>query len=146
MLESPKRKFHQTEGPLEFPTSVMVPEMMKAAAKSILEDFHLLEPARRLRRRIRRPFKPSDRVIAARYLAQSSTPKLNIGCGIHLLTGWLNTDYSPELPPVMYLDARQRFPFKEETFDYIFSEHVIEHVSYSDGMKMLTGHPWGFDR
>jgi len=112
--------------------------MMKAAAKNILEDFHLLEPARRLRRRIRRPFKPLDRTIAARYLAQSSTPKLNIGCGTHLLTGWLNTDYSPELPPVMYLDARQRFPFKEETFDYIFSEHVIEHISYGDGMNMLT--------
>jgi predicted SAM-dependent methyltransferase len=112
--------------------------MMKAAAKSILEDFHLLEPARRLRRRIRRPFKPSDRTIAGRYIAQSNTPKLNIGCGTHLLTGWLNTDYSPELPLVMYLDARQRFPFKEETFDYIFSEHVIEHISYSDGMKMLT--------
>jgi predicted SAM-dependent methyltransferase len=55
------------------------------------------------------------------------------GCG-----GWLNTDYEPELPIVMHLDASQRFPFREATFDYIFSEHVIEHISYWDGMKMLA--------
>ena len=30
------------------------------------------------------------------------------------------------------------FPFKEETFDYIFSEHVIEHISYRGGLNMLT--------
>jgi predicted SAM-dependent methyltransferase len=112
--------------------------MMKTAAKSILEKFHLLDPAQRLRRRIKHPFKPSDRSIVARYLAQTNVPKLNIGCGGHLLTGWLNTDYGPHLPMVMHLDARQRFPFKEETFDYIFSEHVIEHISYRGGLNMLT--------
>ena len=37
----------------------------------------------------------------------------------------------------MHLDIRQRFPFKEEIFDYIFSEHVIEHISYRDGLNML---------
>ena len=112
--------------------------MIKAVAKGILANFHLLDPARRLRRRIKHPFKLSDRAIGARYLAQCDTPKLHIGCGGHVLSGWLNTDYDPELPMVMHLDARQHFPFKEETFDYIFSEHVIEHISYRDGMKMLT--------
>ena len=38
----------------------------------------------------------------------------------------------------MHLDTRQHFPFKEETFDYIFSEHVIEHMSYWDGVKLLA--------
>ena len=112
--------------------------MIKAVAKGILANFHLLDPARRARRRIKRPFKLSDRAIGARYLAESDTPKLHIGCGVHLLSGWLNTDYEPELPMVMHLDASQHFPFKEATFDYIFSEHVIEHISYRDGMKMLA--------
>jgi predicted SAM-dependent methyltransferase len=112
--------------------------MAKATAKEILRNLHLLGPARRLRRRIEHPFKPSDRAIAARYLAQSNEPKLNIGCGDHLLAGWLNTDHDPQLPMVMYLEARHRFPFKAETFDYIFSEHVIEHISYWDGLNMLT--------
>ena len=118
---------------------------MKAAAKRLLENCHLLDPARRLlvyparrlQRRIKRPFKISDRAIAAVYLTESDAPKLNIGCGYHLLNGWLNTDYSPQLPMVMYLDAKQRFPFNEETYNYIFSEHVIEHISYQDGLKML---------
>jgi len=121
------------------------PKLMKAAAKSILKRFHLLDPARRLlnparrlRRRIKHPFKPSDRAIVAHYFAQSSAPKLNIGCGGRVLAGWLNTDYDSKLPVVMYLDTRQPFPFKEETFDYVFSEHIIEHMSYRDGEKMLT--------
>jgi predicted SAM-dependent methyltransferase len=112
--------------------------MAKANVKEILRKLNLLDPARRLRRRIKQPFKLSNRTIAARYLAQSNEPKLNIGCGDHLLSGWLNTDYDPQLPTVMYLDARHRFPIKEETFDYIFSEHVIEHISYWDGLSMLT--------
>jgi predicted SAM-dependent methyltransferase len=112
--------------------------MMKATAKSILENFHLLDRARRLRLRINHPFKPSDRAIAARYLAQSNASKLHIGCGRNVLAGWLNTDYDPKSPVVMRLDATQKFPFEKETFDYIFSEHVIEHFSYWDGLKMLT--------
>lgn len=120
--------------------------MMKDAAAKILENLHLLdparrllqEPARRLRVRIRHPFKLSDKTIAEQYFTQSPIRKLNIGCGSHLLAGWLNTDLSPELPTIIYLNARQRFPFKDEIFDYIFSEHVIEHISYRDGVKMLT--------
>ncbi len=111
---------------------------MKAIAKRVLDNLHLLDRARRVQQRIKHPFKLSARIISARYLAQSDAPKLNIGCGHHLLNGWLNTDYDPQLPMVMYLDARHHFPFKEETFDYIFSEHVIEHISYWDGLKMLT--------
>ena len=112
--------------------------MLKAAAKSALQKVHLLDSARRLRRRIAHPFKPSDRVLSARYLAHSAVRKLNIGCGDNVLTGWLNADYSPVSPMIMYLDATKRFPFDEETFDYIFSEHVIEHMPYWDGITMLT--------
>src|SRR6202035_5133821 len=110
---------------------------MKEAAKGILKKFHLLDPARWFQWRIKHPFKSSDRAIVARYLAQSKSPRLNIGCGGRELSGWLNTDYAPALPMVMHLDIKRCFPFKEETFDYIFSEHVIEHISYQGGVKML---------
>lgn len=111
---------------------------MKAIAKSILKSFHLLGPARRLRQHIKRQPTSSDRAVRERYFTQSNVPKLHIGCGDHLLASWLNTDYEPVLPDVMRLDATQPFPFKDETFSYIYSEHVIEHISYWNGAKMLS--------
>ena len=35
------------------------------------------------------------------------------------------------------MDATEEFPFPDNTFDYVFSEHMIEHVSYEDGAVML---------
>jgi SAM-dependent methyltransferase len=110
---------------------------LKSIAKSILNNFYLLDPARRLRRRIKHPFKPSDRTIFARYLAQSDVPKLNVGCHARVLTGWLNTDHHPILPMAIHLDTKRPFPFSKETFDYIYSAHVIEHMTYSHGVNML---------
>jgi predicted SAM-dependent methyltransferase len=46
-------------------------------------------------------------------------------------------DYIPERRGALYLDARRHFFFKDETFDYIFSEHMIEHMSYQGGLNML---------
>jgi predicted SAM-dependent methyltransferase len=55
-----------------------------------------------------------------------------------VLPGWLNMDALPLLPDVLYLDATRRFSFKDAAFDYIFSEHMIEHVSYHHGLNMLA--------
>jgi SAM-dependent methyltransferase len=94
--------------------------------------------ARSLRIQIDRRFGRLDRELAERYIMQSKAPKLHIGCGAHTLSGWLNTDYDPSTLAVMYLDATKVFPFPEETFDYVFSEHMIEHVSYKAGLHMLA--------
>jgi predicted SAM-dependent methyltransferase len=37
----------------------------------------------------------------------------------------------------MFLDATERFPFMDSTFDYAFSEHMIEHIEYTKGLHML---------
>jgi predicted SAM-dependent methyltransferase len=68
--------------------------------------------------------------------------KLHIGAGPHLLEGWLNGDIEPWFlghlrNHSILLDATKRFPFADDTFDYIFTEHMIEHVDYSDGFRML---------
>jgi predicted SAM-dependent methyltransferase len=78
-----------------------------------------------------------DRKLAQRYILQSQVRKLHLGCGWNLLPDWLNMDYIPERRGALYIDARRPFFFKDETFDYIFSEHMIEHMSYHDGFKML---------
>ena len=79
----------------------------------------------------------SSRKTISDYLASNAVRKLHIGCGGNPLTGWLNSDYQPTSSSVIHLNARKRFPFDNNTLDYIFSEHMIEHVSYADGRQML---------
>lgn len=81
-----------------------------------------------------------DQEIVRRYFSETTTPKLHIGCGKHILAGWLNTDSYLQDPslPVCLLDASKRFPFADGTFAYVFSEHMIEHVSYPAGRHMLS--------
>ncbi len=38
---------------------------------------------------------------------------------------------------VFQLDVTQKFPFDDATFDYVYTEHMIEHVTYSQGLFML---------
>lgn len=71
------------------------------------------------------------------YLKDGSAKKLNIGCGHNALPGWLNVDYFPEIPHVAHFNAAKAFPLPPDTFDYVFCEHMIEHVVYEDGLNML---------
>jgi predicted SAM-dependent methyltransferase len=68
-----------------------------------------------------------------RYVAAHPVRKLQIGAGPNLLPGWLNTDLQPDTYPehrdrTVLLDASRPFPFDDMTFDYVFSEHQIEHI------------------
>jgi predicted SAM-dependent methyltransferase len=79
-----------------------------------------------------------DQRIRKRYFKSKDVRMLQIGCGNRILDGWLNADLFPLRMRVMHLNAIRRFPFGNETFDYIFSEHMIEHVSYPQGVMMLS--------
>jgi predicted SAM-dependent methyltransferase len=70
------------------------------------------------------------------YMKTHPVRKLQIGAGDSRLEGWLNTDIVEE-PGLTYLDATQPFPLPDHSFNYVFSEHVIEHLSYEDGRKMF---------
>ncbi len=78
----------------------------------------------------------SDRVIAD-YLRDHEIVKLQLGAGSSRLEGWLNTDIEPG-DGLAYLDATERFPFDDGTVHYIFSEHVIEHLTYEQGKQMIA--------
>jgi predicted SAM-dependent methyltransferase len=72
------------------------------------------------------------------YIKENKVRKLHIGCGPNILIGWLNSDYYPRNKKVIHLDASRKFPIQDETFDFIFSEHMIEHIPLGSGVKMLN--------
>lgn len=61
---------------------------------------------------------------------QSRSTKLHIGCGYCLLSGWLNTDIAPSSDEVMYMDVTKPLPFPDNTFEYVYAEHVLEHITF----------------
>lgn len=63
--------------------------------------------------------------------------KLNLGCGHNVLEGWVNSDANPPSTAVTLLDVENKFPFTDNEFDYIFSEHMIEHLPYEVGSRSL---------
>jgi SAM-dependent methyltransferase len=97
----------------------------------------LLFLVRFMRRRIIWPVR--RRRAAKAYFRSHEQAKLNIGAGPDFrLEGWLNTDRNPHHSRgVAYLDATEPFPFKDSTFDYVTSEHLIEHLTYEEGLGML---------
>ena len=73
-----------------------------------------------------------------RYLRDHTEPKLQLGAADKLLSGWLNTDlHDYGRGELVYLDARKRFPLPDAAFDAVYSEHMLEHLSYADGQRCL---------
>lgn len=71
------------------------------------------------------------------YLHAHPVRRLQVGAGDNSLGGWLNADLEPSSDGVIFLDATRPFPFDDHTFDYVFSEHMIEHITYRDALFML---------
>ena len=63
--------------------------------------------------------------------------KLQLGTSNSPIIGWLNTDVLPTNRRVAYLDATRRFPFNDDIFDYVYSEHMIEHLEHQSAVFML---------
>lgn len=71
------------------------------------------------------------------YMLSHPLWKLQLGAGTNMLDGWFNTDVAPSSEDILFLDSTQRFPFDDGTFQYVFSEHHIEHLSYYEGLFTL---------
>jgi len=76
--------------------------------------------------------------IVSNYIQSHEVRKLQLGCGNHIIEGWLNSDYLPDNPNILNLDVTKPFPIEDHQIDYIFSEHMIEHINYSEGNYMLS--------
>lgn len=87
--------------------------------------------------RIGRKLTGIDKRKISQYLSLHAIKKLHLGCGYHPIAGWLNSDLFPQSKEVIVVNAIKKFPFPSDTFDYIFSEHMIEHLPYQYGQRML---------
>jgi predicted SAM-dependent methyltransferase len=60
---------------------------------------------------------------------------LNIGSGKVKIPNWINIDIEPGADLV--IDVRKNLPFKDNTIEFIYNEHFIEHLEYEDSEKAL---------
>jgi len=76
-----------------------------------------------------------DKIIDSE-IKNSVTIKLHIGCGKNHLDGWINCDIRDDAD--VYWDLlSDNLPFKADSIDYIFSEHVLEHFRLHDAINIL---------
>lgn len=71
------------------------------------------------------------------YLRENEIKKIQIGCGFNLLEGWLNTDLKHN-DKILFLDAGDKFPVESDTFDFVYSEHLFEHLKVEQQLNMLN--------
>jgi len=72
-----------------------------------------------------------------RYLDSAPTPALHLGASHAHLGGWLETDIEPT-GRILYLDATKPYPFPDSSFQFVFAEHMIEHVPREGARVMLN--------
>lgn len=60
-----------------------------------------------------------------------------IGAGPHSRPGWLATDITPSRKDVVYVDATRPLPFATDSVDLVYTEHMIEHIPFEAGQRML---------
>ncbi len=109
---------------------------MKQLLKQALMGLGLLGPAKRAAWFATRGIGRNS-TLTQQYLARGDAKKLHIGCGLNMLPGWMNSDFYPPSRDALHFDATKPFPLPDDTFDYVFSEHMIEHIPYRDGLTML---------
>jgi len=62
--------------------------------------------------------------------------KLNIGCGSVYLEGWVNIDIESETADLIH-DMRNPLPYHDNSIDFIYNEHFIEHLSVDEGVGVM---------
>lgn len=63
--------------------------------------------------------------------------KLNLGCGDVFFEGWVNVDLENRSKANLLWNLTEPFPLPAESCSLIYSEHVIEHFTVEDGLKIF---------
>jgi predicted SAM-dependent methyltransferase len=104
--------------------------------------------------------------ISLDFRAMSGSPvvKLNVGCGKTVASGWINIDKSPSVmlsafprlrralfasriltaqqaegfpSGVIHADVAKRIPLEDGSADFVYSSHMIEHLSRWEGLRFV---------
>jgi predicted SAM-dependent methyltransferase len=64
---------------------------------------------------------------------------LNIGCGSYYSTDniWTNLDFASSNKHVIAHNLLKGIPFGDNSFDFVYHSHVLEHFSKSDGDRLI---------
>jgi predicted SAM-dependent methyltransferase len=63
--------------------------------------------------------------------------RVNLGCGYRPVKGWINVDRARAEEVQVVWDLTTGLPFPDSSCTAIFSEHVIEHVTKADAIKLI---------
>jgi predicted SAM-dependent methyltransferase len=88
----------------------------------------------RLRHAATTALRPLSRSRAAR-LAERSPLLLHIGCGTIYKDGWVNVDLAGTRVDLPW-DLADPLPFPPGSVDAIFHEHLLEHLTYAQGVEL----------
>ncbi|MBI4325124.1 MAG: methyltransferase domain-containing protein [Chloroflexi bacterium] len=69
-------------------------------------------------------------------LADKRSLKLNLGCGNNPKPGWVNIDLFNPHADFCY-DVRRAFPLPDTSCAFIYSDHLFEHLDYTDGLSLM---------
>ncbi len=73
------------------------------------------------------------------FLKKASFPlKMNVGCGNEPFQGWINLDLNPETRADILWDITDGLPFPDNSCEFIYSEHFLEHIPVEEGVRFLT--------
>ena len=71
-----------------------------------------------------------------------SVIKCHLGCGANYIDGWINIDNNSDdniKKLDFFWDLRDPLPFPENSVDFIYNEHFLEHLTVEEGLSALKG-------
>jgi predicted SAM-dependent methyltransferase len=74
-------------------------------------------------------------IIRYRLSSKNKLQRLHVGCGRNFFNEWINADINPRADLIVFL--QKRLPFQDNFLSRIYSEHVLEHVTYATAISFL---------